>query len=114
MMAFATTFLALMVGHVFADYVFQSAQMAEWKSPKASVPARAGKWWWWMLAHGTVNGTFVWMVTGSIGLGVLETVLHCIIDIEKCMGYFSAVEDQLGHIVCKALWALIAVKGGMP
>lgn len=105
--------LGLLVGHVFADFVFQSDVMAKGKSRsyRQTLPNGATyfpAWWVWLLAHATVHGFMVWMVTSSVVLGVCELVAHALIDYSKCEGQIGPATDQLFHLVCKVSWAMAA------
>lgn len=100
----------LLVGHALVDYALQSTWMAEHKNPKpypypAHDPKKYGPWWWTMLAHSAINGSFVSLLTGNIAYGIVETVLHFLLDWAKCLGKINAVEDQAGHILSKVLIA---------
>jgi hypothetical protein len=54
-----------------------------------------------------MHGAFVSLATGSILLGILETMAHAIIDFGKCEGYYHIVTDQILHVECKVLWLVI-------
>ena len=97
----------LLIGHAVADYVLQSDQMIVRKNPRwlNSLDSGHGPWWWTMLAHSAINGSFVSLLTGNIAYGMVETVLHFLLDWAKCLGKINAVEDQAGHILSKVLIA---------
>jgi len=50
-------------------------------------------------------------VTGSLFLGLAETLAHSAIDYGKCDGAYGFNIDQLLHVVCKVVWtgALVAL-----
>ena len=87
------------------DFVFQRKVMALSKSRHAEIFKTAGPrfppWYYWLLAHALVHGGFVYLITGSLVLGVVETVLHTIIDFCKCEHWIGFHVDQSLHILCK-------------
>lgn len=94
---------ALLAAHYFGDFVFQTEYMAIHKSPflKSTTPFIHP-----LVAHVVVNGTLVWLATGSILLGLFEVVAHCIIDILKCGNAIDYNLDQLLHLWCKIIFFL--------
>ena len=98
-------FFQLLVGHAMGDFVFQRKVMALSKSRHAEIFKTAGPrfppWYYWMLSHALVHGGFVYLITGSLVLGVVETVLHSIIDYSKCEHWIGIHVDQSLHILCK-------------
>lgn len=100
----------LVVGHWFADYVFQSDFMSEAKNPTTS---RGKVFWKHVLpAHAGIHGAFVTLVTGSYPLGIMETVIHAITDHAKCQGKITLNQDQYIHFGCKVLWVMVLFKVG--
>lgn len=105
----------LLVGHALADYPLQSDFMAKEKNPWYKIdPARIPPgqtpnifWPWVLSAHSLIHGGMVALITGSVFLGVLETVSHWFIDLAKCAGWSNIHQDQLLHIACKFLWVAI-------
>lgn len=96
----------LLVGHTIADYALQTEFMVLHKNPKTIEYTHTyGPWWWTMLAHAGINGAFVSLLTGNIVYGMVETVLHFLLDWAKCLGKINAVEDQAGHILSKFVLA---------
>jgi len=92
----------LIVGHFIADYPLQGDFLSKAKNKKNTIPGIP--WWQAMIAHCVIHGGFVGIITGSVLLGIAETVLHFIIDYEKCDGQISYNEDQWMHILCKLAW----------
>ena len=43
----------------------------------------------------------VWAITGSFIIGVIELILHWIIDFIKCEGITSIHSDQTLHVLCR-------------
>jgi len=106
---FFTLFLLLIVAHVFGDFVFQTDAIANGKNRHFNPKLYGVNWWYWLSAHAIVQGFGVGLVTGSIGFGIAETVAHWCIDYGKCEGWYGIHIDQMLHIVCKFIWALLIV-----
>jgi hypothetical protein len=68
-------------------------------------------WYYWLSAHTLVHGGAVFLITGSLTLGVLETVVHWLIDFGKCEGWFGIHVDQALHVGCKVLWCVLIAYG---
>lgn len=102
-------FFQLLVGHVFGDFVFQRSIMATSKSRHAEIFKTASKrfppWYYWLGSHAIVHGGLVFIVTGNVLLGVIETVLHFAIDYSKCEHWIGVHTDQILHILCKVGYA---------
>lgn len=101
-----TLFLKLVMGHIFADFVFQSEFMSAAKNQNKT-PYKDVPWWIILLYHSAIHGGIVWFLTGSGLLGYIECVLHFLIDMYRCEGKYSFAIDQLLHISCKLLWAAL-------
>ncbi len=102
----------LIVGHAFADFVFQSDSMAKGKNRhrKTTPPPGANyqpTWFYWLTAHALVHGGVVALVTGSVALGLAEVVCHWCIDFGKCENWYGIHRDQGLHIICKLVWWII-------
>lgn len=113
-MSFLTLLWYMLSGHAVADYALQSDAMAKGKNWNNATPVPPGQkpqvcWYYWMAAHALVHGGAVTLVTQSVALGVAETVVHFVIDCLKCAGITTINEDQLAHVLCKILWASIAL-----
>ncbi|HEX7991407.1 MAG TPA: DUF3307 domain-containing protein [Stenotrophomonas sp.] len=108
-----TTFVLLIVGHALADYPLQGEFLSRAKnrfSPLPGVP-----WYQALAAHAVIHGGMVGCITGSILLGVFETLAHALIDDLKCGHRISYNVDQLLHVLCKLLWVgLLLVFGPLP
>lgn len=106
-MTFATILCLLIVGHALADYPLQGDFLSRAKNrtaPLAGVP-----WWQALTAHAVIHAGTVGIITGSVGLGLAEGVVHWLTDDLKCRGRISFNTDQAIHIGCKVAWAAIAV-----
>ena len=103
------TFLLLLAGHALADFALQSDAMARgknWTTPSTPPPGVKAQvcWPYWLSAHAAIHGGVVGLVTGRWELGVLEFVLHWLIDLAKCSRITDVHQDQLLHIMCKVAW----------
>jgi len=104
-------FVVLMFGHAIADFGLQSEAMAKFKNPKNKPTAPEGQkqvpvWWLWLGAHGLIHGTFVYLFTGVFSLGLMEVILHCMIDYLKIINMTNPYEDQALHIIWKVIYAV--------
>lgn len=110
-----TLFFQFLVGHALGDYVFQRDIMAKSKSRHATVFKTAGPgfpgWYYWLASHALVHGGAVFIISGSILLGVVETVLHFLIDFCKCEHWINLHVDQILHILCKLAYVYIIYQG---
>ncbi len=108
----AVIFFALVIGHVLADYPLQGRFLSMAKNRHADVsclfggetPPR-GIWIHALTAHSLIQAGAVWWVTGSMALGLVELVLHWVIDFAKCENWMNFTVDQLLHVACKAGYA---------
>lgn len=99
------TFALLIFAHALADYPLQGDFLARGKNRTAPLPGVP--WQHPLAAHSAIHGGFVGLVTGSLILGVLETVAHAVIDDMKCRGIIGYHVDQALHISCKILWVVL-------
>lgn len=99
--------LFLMIfAHFLADYPLQGTWIATTKSHKNPHPS-GYPWYHSLFAHSTIHGGFVGIITGSIILGVFETIIHFIIDYGKNNECYGVNVDQFLHILCKIIWFAI-------
>jgi hypothetical protein len=96
-------FFYLLCSHFVCDYPLQSDFIAVGKSPKKG-SLNGVPWPYTMAGHAFTHGAGVSMVTGSVVLGIAETVAHFIIDVLKCYGITNIHIDQALHIACKLAW----------
>lgn len=104
---------ALCIGHALADFPLQGEYLATGKNRRllASLqdPARPEQIWFvCMSAHCLIHAGFVWIITGSPLLALVELVLHWTIDVAKCSGKTSFNQDQLMHVLCKLGYVVAA------
>jgi Protein of unknown function (DUF3307) len=105
-------FFALLVGHAIADFPLQAGPMATEKCRHSTSPLQtAVPWYYWLTAHAVIHGGFVYWLTGSLTLGLLETVIHWFIDFGKCEKWFGIHVDQGLHVACKVLWCVLIAQG---
>lgn len=98
--------LMLAMGHFVADFALQGDRMAVEKCPGQGVVLG---WGWWLCAHAAIHGFFVAWITGVPLLGLAEWLVHSLIDLGKCRRRYGMGIDQCLHLVCKVVWALVAV-----
>ncbi len=96
----------LIAAHFLADYPLQGDFLAAGKSRTGPgyVP-----WWHCLLAHAFVQGGFVALITGFWWLGLAEVFIHAITDHLKCEKKVGINTDQAIHIICKIVWAALAL-----
>jgi hypothetical protein len=103
-------FFELLIGHVLADFVLQTDTMATAKSRHwRSTPAHGTgfpPWYYWLSAHALIHGGTVYVITGLWYLGIIETVLHSVIDFAKSEHKINFHTDQALHIACKVAYCL--------
>lgn len=94
----------MLVGHAVADYALQNDFMAAAKNHTTEL----GKTYWrWVLpSHGLIHAGFVYVITGSLLLGIAEFVIHTLTDYLKCDGRIGFNADQFIHVGCKVVWAI--------
>ncbi len=99
----------LLVGHALCDLPLQGPFLSQ---AKMRGGVTGFPWWIALLLHGLIHGGAVALVTGSVSLGIAETLLHAFIDHQKCEGRITLKVDQALHVCCKLVWLAI-VAGGM-
>jgi hypothetical protein len=102
-MNFGILFFYLLCGHAMADFAFQTPYISTGKR-RQNEPRI---WPIILLAHGLIHGFFVALFTGSVLLGVCETIAHAAIDFGKCEDWYGLYTDQFLHLLCKVLWILL-------
>lgn len=104
-MLFVENLFMLLFGHALADFVLQPEPMGYGKNRNDKVHDTEQSlfpvWYYWMTAHALVHGGVVYLITGNITLGLIETVIHWLTDYAKCEGWISMHQDQAVHIGCK-------------
>ena len=118
--AAATLFFALVIGHAIADFPLQGDFLSRGKNrhlppPKLADGNESPKrlWIYLMSAHALTHAGFVWLMTGSALLGLVEFVLHWMIDVAKCEQRTNFETDQWLHVLTKALYVAVLWAGWM-
>jgi len=111
-------FLALLIAHAVADYPLQGTFLAIAKNRHNDAsplfPGEAPPQWLWiqaLSAHSLIHAGAVWLVTGSVVLGIAEFILHWLIDYAKCERWTGFHTDQALHVACKAGYVLVIAIG---
>lgn len=116
---FANILFKLIAGHFLCDYPLQGDFIG--KNKNRHTPAimhinpgmKPIPWWHLMTAHAFIHGLSVLLITNSLLLALIETIIHFIIDVGKCEGYFDINIDQSFHIICKLSYAFYLSKGNI-
>lgn len=96
------------VGHALADFVLQVEAMAVYKSRHMTHDSEHFPHWsYWLTSHSFIHGGIVYLITGSVILGIAETVIHWFIDFSKCERWINMHVDQALHILCKVIYCII-------
>ena len=102
-----TILFYLICGHALCDFPLQSAAIAVEKNPNSTSELQKHvPWYYWLSSHALIHGAAVSLITGSVILGIAETVAHWFIDLGKCNKLYSIHSDQVLHILCKIIWML--------
>ena len=98
----------LVVSHFVFDYPLQGDTVAREKSRFSdTLLQKHVPWYYWMTAHALMHGGGVALATGSVVLGMAETVAHWCIDYGKCERWYNIHADQALHFGCKVIWLLV-------
>lgn len=92
-------FAAFLVAHALADFPLQGAYLAKQKIRTEA--DSSAEWVVALAAHCLIHAGAVWLVSGSLILGGVELILHCLIDIGKGEKKFGILTDQALHVICK-------------
>ncbi len=106
-----TLLFLLIAGHMLADFALQNQWVATNKNRHARngyTPDEQDKmekiWPWLLTAHAFHHGLMVFFFTQKLWLGVLETVVHWLIDYGKTEKLYGFHVDQVLHITSKLVW----------
>jgi hypothetical protein len=107
----AQVLFALCIGHALADFPLQGEFLAMCKNRRYLMrlkdPHRPpGLWISCMAAHCLIHAGMVWAITGCALLGVVELVIHWVLDTLKCEGKTEFNADQLLHVACKVVYVV--------
>lgn len=103
-------FAMLLGWHALADYPLQGDFLARAKNHTAPIPGVP--WYQALGAHAVIHGVGVAYITGSLAMGVAETVAHFVIDHGKSAGIIGYDEDQALHVACKVAYVAILMVWG--
>ncbi|NRB46017.1 MAG: DUF3307 domain-containing protein [Verrucomicrobiales bacterium] len=94
---------ALIIAHVLFDYPLQGEFIAKYKNRHYEGDGTEPSLLWahCLTAHSLMHAGAVWAITGSFIIGVIELILHWIIDFIKCEGITSIHSDQTLHVLCR-------------
>lgn len=102
---------AFLAAHAVCDFVLQGDVMGRGKSRrrhrKGEFDVGFPPWYYWLSAHGLTHGGAVYLISGMWTLGAVETVLHAIIDHQKCEDRISLNVDQALHLGCKLVYVFV-------
>lgn len=98
--------ILLFAGHALCDYPLQGDFLAKAKNHRSPSPHK--HWFCAIFAHSMIHCAMVYLITGSVALGLAELVIHAATDYAKCDGRITSTQDQAIHYSCKIAWALIA------
>lgn len=100
---------AFIIGHAVADYPLQGEFLALGKNhrlPPGTLHYNKGDsvrglWLHCLTAHALIHAGVVWAISGFFVLGLIEFVLHWILDFLKSARLTNLHFDQLLHLACK-------------
>lgn len=114
MEVFGTLLFWFVVAHALCDYPLQGDFLARAKNRHDPINSKERLWVWALPAHSAIHAGAVALISGSVVLGVVEFVLHNIIDYGKCEGGYGFHMDQAMHVACKVAYAFMLVHGAHP
>jgi hypothetical protein len=97
----------LIAFHFICDYELQKGETATGKNRNICKAQFGVHWLYWLASHSFMHGAAVYFITGSVLLGIAETLIHGIIDLGKCEDVYGLNIDQALHILCKVIWVVI-------
>ena len=105
-------FFALLIAHALFDYPLQGDFLSKNKNRhyKDENNNVKGLWIHCLTSHSILHAGSVWLITGSFIIGIMEFVLHWIIDFLKCEGITNFHIDQFLHVLCRILYVIIIWK----
>ena len=105
-------FFALLIAHALFDYPLQGDFLSRNKNRhyKDENNNVKGLWIHCLTSHSILHAGSVWLITGSFIIGIMEFILHWIIDFLKCEGITNFHIDQFLHVLCRILYVIILWK----
>jgi hypothetical protein len=100
---------ALLIAHALFDYPLQGEFLAKYKNRhfKEDGAAINGLWIHCLTSHSLLHAGGVWLITGSFIIGIIEFVLHWVIDFLKCEGITNFHIDQFLHVLCRIFYVIL-------
>ncbi len=113
-----TLLFAFVICHALGDFPLQGAFLARFKNrhfpPKelgVNEEAPPSLWIYCLTYHSLIHAGFVWLITGSVILGLAELAVHWLIDFVKCERWTNFHTDQLLHLATKLAYAALVYFG---
>lgn len=107
-------FFAFSIGHALGDFPLQGDFLARGKNRRLPSPILADSdhshkrvWIFCLTYHALIHAGLVWIITGSVLIGIIELVVHWIIDALKAENLFSFETDQWLHLATKAIYVVL-------
>lgn len=110
-------FFAFAIGHALGDFPLQGPFISRHKNRHVDPPTSDDSelprslWVYLLSAHSLVHAGFVWVITGSFALGIIEFLLHWIIDFAKSEKWTNFHADQFLHILSKVVYVVLIWAG---
>ena len=114
--AAAVLLFAFMIGHALADFPLQGELLAVGKEMDGRLDELTGTTWprgIWVVCltvHAFIHGGVVWAISGSVGLGAIEFIVHWLIDLAKSARLMGFYVDQSLHILCKIAYVYLLIE----
>ena len=102
-------FFAFAIAHALADFPLQGDYLARVKQRRNA--STTFEWLAALSAHSMIHAGAMWIVSGSIIVGLIELVLHWVIDLGKGEGLYGYATDQALHLSCKVVYAVMFAMG---
>lgn len=98
-------FFAFVIAHALADFPLQGDYLAREKQRRTASSRES--WIVALSAHSAIHAGGVWIVSGLALVGLVELILHWLIDWGKGEDRFGYATDQILHLACKACYVLV-------
>lgn len=102
-------FFAFAIAHALADFPLQGDYLARVKQRRNA--STTFEWIAALTAHSLIHAGAMWIVSGSILIGVIELALHWLIDFGKGEGKYGYATDQALHLSCKVGYTIVMAMG---
>jgi hypothetical protein len=102
-------FFAFAIAHALADFPLQGDYLARVKQRRNA--STTFEWFAALTAHSLIHAGAMWIVSGSILVGVIELLLHWVIDFGKGEGKYGYATDQALHLSCKVVYTVAMAMG---